>query len=245
MAIASTIDRKDIKTECKDVSVILGGTALKSLLPQCHWFKILPSQLSALQESRADTILTFWFGESSASDYGSYRQAWFTKSDDFDAHIRQHFLADYEKAAAGDCASWQDSPRHAVALLLLLDQFPRNLFRGGPRSFATDAQALAVAQQLVETGADKALMPAYRFFIYVPFEHSEVMAHQDRCVELMKDFVETTPELDDGLKGGLDYAVRHREVIERFGRFPHRNEILGRQSTPAEIAFLQQPGSRF
>lgn len=196
-------------------------------------------------QSRADAVLSFWFGEPADANYGSYRQAWFTKSADFDAQIRQHFLADCEKAAAGRYDSWQDSPRRAVALLLLLDQFPRNLFRGSPRSFATDAQALAVAQKLVNTGADKALMPAYRFFIYVPFEHSEAIAHQDRCVELMKDLVETSPDLDDGLKGGLDYAIRHREVIDRFGRFPHRNEILGRQSTPAEIAFLQQPGSRF
>lgn len=205
----------------------------------------MPAPTSSPPPNRADAILTFWFGEPTDPNYGSYRQAWFTKSADFDAQIGQHFLADYEKAAAGDYVSWQDSPRHAVALLLLLDQFPRNLFRGSPRSFATDAQALAVAQKLVNAGADRALMPAYRFFIYVPFEHSEAIAHQDRCIELMKNLVETAPDLDDGLKGGLDYAIRHREVIERFGRFPHRNEILGRQSTPAEIAFLQQPGSRF
>ncbi len=209
----------------------------------------MPIPTSFLTESRAAAILTFWFGAADAPNYGRYRQVWFSKSADFDAQIRQHFLADYEKAAAGDYANWSAdgyaSPRSAVALLLLLDQFPRNLFRGSPRSFATDAQALTVAKLLVNTGADKALMPADRFFVYMPFEHSEVMAHQDRCLDLMKDFVETTPDLDDGLKGGLDYAIRHRAVIERFGRFPHRNEILGRQSTPAEIAFLQQPGSRF
>ena len=190
-------------------------------------------------------ILSFWFGPPTDPDYGHYRKAWFTKSADFDKQIRQQFLGDYEKAAAGEYASWQAEPLSAVALLLLLDQFPRNLFRGEPRSFATDAQALGVAQQLVNTGIDKTLMPAHRFFVYVPFEHSEDIAHQNRCVELMSALVHEEGDLDEGLKGGLDYAIRHRDVIERFGRFPHRNEILGRQSTPAEVEYLKQPGSGF
>ncbi|MGB3293733.1 MAG: DUF924 family protein [Phormidesmis sp.] len=196
-------------------------------------------------DERAEAILTFWFGEPADPDYGTYRQIWFTKSSEFDDQIRQRFLADYEKAAAGSYAAWQAVPERAIALLLLLDQFPRNLFRGTPRSFATDARALSVAQSLVDTGADKSLMPAHRFFVYVPFEHSEERVHQDRCVELMAGLIEDMPDLDEGLKNGLDYAIRHRDVIERFGRFPHRNEILGRESTPEEITFLQQPGSRF
>jgi uncharacterized protein (DUF924 family) len=196
-------------------------------------------------DDRVDDILAFWYGKPTAADYGRYRKAWFTKDDSFDAQIRQQFLSDYEKAAAGDYAHWSDPPRSAVALLLLLDQLPRNLFRGEARSFATDDQALAITKQLVDTDADKLLMPAYRFFIYLPFEHSEAMADQNRCVELMELLVEEVPDLEDGFKSGLDYALRHREVIERFGRFPHRNEILGRQSTSEEIEFLQQPGSRF
>ncbi|MGC1309579.1 MAG: DUF924 family protein [Phormidesmis sp.] len=194
---------------------------------------------------RAQAILTFWFGEPNSPNYGHYRKTWFIKSTDFDQRIRQQFLADYQKAAAGDYASWQNTPQAAVALLLLLDQFPRNLFRNDPRSFATDSQALSVAKRLVDTGADKSLMPAHRFFVYIPFEHSENIVHQNRCVALMQTLIAEAPEIDDGLKGGLNYAIRHRDVIERFGRFPHRNEILGRTSTSAEVEFLKQPGSHF
>ena len=200
---------------------------------------------SSRTQSRADAILSFWFGDPADLDYGRYRKAWFVKDPDFDEQIRQQFLTDTDKAAAGVYKSWRSHPSSAVALLLLLDQFPRNLYRGEARSFATDAQALAVAQHLVDAGLDCELIPAHRFFAYLPFEHSEDMRHQDRCVELMQQMVEDFPDLDQGLKGGLDYAIRHREVIERFGRFPHRNQALGRQSTPAEVAFLQQPGSSF
>lgn len=205
-----------------------------------------PDSIAPIEQSdRAQAILTFWFGNLEEPGYGEYRKTWFTKDADFDAQIRQHFLADTEKAAAGEYAHWQTTPTSAVALLLLFDQFPRNLYRGSDRSFATDAQALKVAQHLVTTGADKTLSAAYRFFIYVPFEHSEEIAHQHRCVELMEALIQDIPEIDPGLKAGLDYAIRHRDVIEQFGRFPHRNEILNRPSTPAEIAFLKQPGSRF
>ena len=198
---------------------------------------------------RPQTILKFWFAQSPSASNNHYRKAWFIKDSNFDRQVREHFLTDVEKAAAGEYDAWainpQQTPNSAVALLLLLDQFPRNLYRGSAKSFATDPQALRVAQTLVETGVDKTLPPAYRFFVYLPYEHSEVLAHQNRCVELMQQLNADVPHLDDGLKGGLDYAIRHRDVIEQFGRFPHRNEILGRQSTPAEIAFLQQPGSRF
>ncbi len=199
--------------------------------------------------ARAQAILDFWFGQPTAPNYGRYRKIWFVKNHEFDQQIRKQFLTDVEKAAAGEYAEWSahphQSPGKAVALLLLLDQFPRNLYRGSAKSFATDSQALQLAQDLVASGADKSMLPAYRFFVYVPFEHSEDLANQNRCVELMKQLQADVPDLDDGLKGGLDYAIRHQEVIERFGRFPHRNEVLGRESTPEEIAFLQQPGSSF
>jgi uncharacterized protein (DUF924 family) len=204
-----------------------------------------PSTASIEQNNSVQAILTFWFGNPEDPEYGQYRKVWFVKDADFDAEIRQRFSSDIQKAAAGDYAHWTAVPISAVALILLLDQFPRNLYRGSAQSFATDAQALQVAQQLVTTGAHKTLLPAYRFFAYLPFEHSEAIAHQHRCVELMAALIADIPDLDPGLKGGLEYAIRHRDVIERFGRFPHRNEILNRQSTPAEIAFLQQPGSRF
>lgn len=196
-------------------------------------------------QSRVEAILSFWFGDSTALDYGHYRKAWFIKDSAFDEQIRDQFLTDTRKAAAGIYEDWKALPHSAVALILLLDQFPRNIYRGQPHSFATDAQALEVAQHVVNASLDRSLIPAYRFFVYLPFEHSEDMHHQDHCVELMQRLIEEVPDLDEGLKGGLDYAKRHRDVIKQFGRFPHRNEILGRKSTPAELAFLQQPGSRF
>ena len=195
--------------------------------------------------AQAHNILTFWFGSPDASDYGHYRKAWFVKDAQFDEQIREQFSQDVDHAALGHYDHWRASAQSAVALLLLFDQFPRNLYRAQPRSFATDDKALSLASELVESGVHKGLMPAQRFFVYVPFEHSENMADQDRCVALMRELNNEFPELDSGLKGGLDYAIRHRDVIARFGRFPHRNEILGRQSTPEELAFLQQPGSRF
>ncbi|MEL6777376.1 MAG: DUF924 family protein [Cyanobacteria bacterium J06597_16] len=201
--------------------------------------------LSNTDLAAIEAILNFWFGTPTDADYGRYHKAWFIKNAAFDSQIRQQFYNEYTQAAAGRYNHWQETPDGAVALLLLLDQFPRNLFRGEPRSFATDPQALAIAQALVSSRRDQALIAAHRFFIYVPFEHSENIDHQNQCVALMEGMVQGVPDLDDGLKGGLDYAIRHRDVIERFGRFPHRNEILGRQSTPEEIAFLQQPGSRF
>ena len=194
---------------------------------------------------RIESILTFWFGHPTAKDYGQYRKAWFIKDPDFDRQIRQQFLTDYEKAAAGEYDDWQADPRSAITLLLLLDQFPRNLFREDARSFATDPKALALSKHLVNTGQDKSLPPAQRFFVYIPFEHSEDLSDQTRCVALMQELVDTVPTLDEGLKGGLDYAIRHKAVIARFGRFPHRNKILGRPSTPEEAEFLKQPGSHF
>lgn len=211
------------------------------------------SPINQAAGDRAQAILDFWFLPPADPNYGHYRKRWFIKDPKFDSQIRAWFLADVEKAAAGEYANWlanpQQNPHSAVALLLLLDQFPRNLYRGSAKSFATDAQALKVAKLLVDTSADKPLLPAHRFFIYVPFEHSENLADQNRCVALMKKLSEevsdSAPNSAGGLTGGLDYAIRHRDVIERFGRFPHRNEILSRASTPEEIMFLQQPGSRF
>ncbi len=204
---------------------------------------------AANASNRPQAILDFWFAQPANAGNNHYRKVWFIKDPEFDNQIRERFSADVEKASVGEYEAWatnlQSASGSAVALLLLLDQFPRNLYRGSAKSFATDPQALQVAKNMVETGTDKTLPPAYRFFVYVPFEHSEVLADQNRCIELMKQLSADSPDLDDGLKGGLDYAIRHRDIIKQFGRFPHRNEVLGRQSTPEEIAFLQQPGSRF
>jgi uncharacterized protein (DUF924 family) len=191
----------------------------------------------------ADQILNFWFGNPTdpQGPYGQQRSVWFKKDAAFDDLIRQRFLPDYERAAAGDYTPWRSQPRSCLALILLLDQVPRNLFRGDARSYATDAEALAVAEAAIAQGHDQALIPVERLFMYLPLEHSEDLARQQRCVQLFETLVKEAPEL----ASTLDYAYRHRDVIARFGRFPHRNHILGRTTTPEEAAFLQQPGSRF
>lgn len=185
--------------------------------------------------SRVEEILDFWFGGEAV-----YREAWFRRDEAFDREVRERFRGDYEKAAAGELDGWMDSPRGTLALILLLDQFPRNLFRDDPRSFATDGKAREVADHAVSTGLDRGLRPLERVFVYLPFEHSEDPEDQRRSVEL---FLALDPELET--PEVLDYAVRHREVIERFGRFPHRNEALGRATTPEEAAFLEERGSPF
>ena len=191
----------------------------------------------------AEEILNFWFGNPTdpQGPYGQQRSVWFKKDATFDDRIRQQFLPDYGRAAAGDYAPWRSQPRPCLALILLLDQVPRNLFRGNARSYATDAEALVVAEAAIAQGHDQALIPVERLFMYLPLEHSEDLVRQQRCVQLFETLVKEAPEL----ASTLDYAYRHRDVIARFGRFPHRNDILGRATTPEEAAFLQQPGSRF
>ncbi|KJH71168.1 DUF924 family protein [Aliterella atlantica] len=191
-------------------------------------------------DARVDEILEFWFGAPNLPDYGKERSFWFTKNLDFDKELSDRFLPIYTQAATGELDSWQDSPQSCLALLLLLDQFPRNMFRGTPQSFATDTKALAVANNAVAKGFDRDLLPVQRWFIYLPFEHSENLADQKRCVDLF-----ATLRGDPDSARTIDYALRHKSVIERFGRFPHRNKILGRKTTPEEAEFLKQPGSSF
>lgn len=186
-------------------------------------------------------VLEFWFGAPGSAEHGSLRKCWFEKDPAFDAEIRRRFLALVDEAAAGRLDDWADRPEGLLALIVLLDQFPRNLFRDAPRAFATDAQALALAQQALTQGVDAQLMPVARAFIYLPFEHSEDLAMQDRAVALFSALAQH----GEAFASYLDYAERHRDVIRRFGRFPHRNAILGRASTPEEIAFLARPGAGF
>lgn len=188
--------------------------------------------------SRIEEILDFWFGGEAGEE--GFREVWFQRDEDFDREIRERFAGDYEKAAAGELDDWMALPRGCLALILLLDQFPRNLFRNDPRAYATDGKAREVADHAVTTGLDRGLAPVERMFVYLPFEHSESVEGQRRSVEL---FLALDVEL--GTSEVLDYASRHREVIERFGRFPHRNEILGRPSSAEEREFLEEPGSSF
>jgi uncharacterized protein (DUF924 family) len=185
----------------------------------------------------ASDILDFWFAPALSPEYGHSRPVWFKKDPEFDRLIRDRFLTVYQQAAAGQLTAWQASAPTCLALIVLLDQFPRNLFRHTPQAFATDPQALAAAEQAIADGFDAKLLPVQRWFIYMPFEHSENLQHQERSLRLFE-------QLKD-LPAGADYARRHWQVIQRFGRFPHRNAILGRSSTPEELEFLTQPGSSF
>jgi len=191
--------------------------------------------------SESEAVLDFWFGAPGSSAFGTARKAWFSKDAAFDAAIRERFGALVERALGGELAAWSDDPRSALARILLLDQFTRNAFRGTAQSFAGDASALLAARRMVRSRQDEALPPFMRAFAYLPFEHAEDPAMQDEAIRLFSRLVNDAPEHADM----LDYAHRHRQVIERFGRFPHRNQILGRPSTAEEIAFIEQPGSAF
>ncbi|KAB8314352.1 DUF924 domain-containing protein [Tolypothrix campylonemoides VB511288] len=192
--------------------------------------------------SRVNKILDFWFGKKDEEDYGKNRAIWFTKDPDpnFDWEIQARFMEDYEKAAAGKLDQWKETPHSCLALILLLDQFPRNMFRGNPRAFATDPQALSLAQYAIAKGFDWELPKIQRWFIYLPFEHSENLEHQRQAVELFRQLGN-----DPDSVYMTSSAVQHLEVIERFGRFPHRNAIFRRATTPEEAEFLKQPNSSF
>lgn len=193
----------------------------------------------------AGDILACWFGPRNAERDAARRPdpRWFVKDPAFDAEIRARYGDAIEAALGGAFGAWSGTPHGALARILLLDQFTRNIFRGTPRAFAGDAQALALATQLVSSGRDKNLDPWQRWFAYLPFEHAESLLEQERSVALFAALAREVqlPAFDSA----LDYAVRHREVIVRFGRFPHRNALLGRASTAEESAFLAQPGSSF
>lgn len=184
-------------------------------------------------------ILDFWFGRNDSAEFGQVRNEWFRKDDEFDAEIRRRFGPAVGRAIEGGFAEW-DTTRAALARVLLLDQLTRNIHRGTPRAFAGDALALQVAENTVSRGDDVRLIPVERWFLYMPFEHAESAPSQARSLELFTRLRDET-----GLADPLDWARRHAEVIRRFGRYPHRNAILGRRSTQEEVEFLAQPGSAF
>lgn len=190
--------------------------------------------------SRAKEILDFWFGIPDEPGYGKPKAFWFKKTHKFDEELRSRFLKDYLAGAAGHLDEWIDFPDTSLALILLLDQIPRNIFRGTPQAYATDWEALSAASRAVALRYDQKLLPVQRWFIYLPFEHSENLDHQRKAVQLFQQL-----SLDPDSASCIDYAIRHKSVIERFGRFPHRNAILGRASTLDEQEFLKQAGSSF
>jgi uncharacterized protein (DUF924 family) len=186
--------------------------------------------------AQATAVLDFWFAGSAVP-----RPEWFRKDAAFDALIAERFGALVEHAVAGGLAAWAGAPDTALAQVIVLDQFTRNIFRDTPRAFAGDALALPAARAMVARGDDLALPPLRRLFAYLPFEHAEDRATQQASLRLFAALVAADASLADF----EDYARRHAEVIERFGRFPHRNAVLQRASTDEELLFLQQPGSRF
>jgi uncharacterized protein (DUF924 family) len=175
-----------------------------------------------------DEILNFWFVETTPKQ-------WFQKSEEFDQLIIDEFSKIYVMALKGYCDSWIKDADGCLALILIFDQFPRNMFRGKPESFLTDDRALSISRHAIKHGFDQVLTPLKRRFLYLPFEHSENLADQERAVKLFESMKEDDPM-------GYEYAKRHLDVIKKFGRFPHRNEILGRISTADEILYLRENG---
>lgn len=182
----------------------------------------------------ASAILAFWFGPPPHAT----RDVWFRKDPAFDALIASRFGTDVEAALVGAFREWTTTAHGTLARVLLLDQFTRNIFRGTPRAFAGDAQALEMASAAVDRGLDRGLDHNERWFLYMPFQHAENLAAQERSLTLFR-------VLDRDDPGALKWPENHAAIIRRFGRFPHRNSILGRDSTAEELAFLQEPGSRF
>ena len=190
----------------------------------------------------AQDVLDFWFLPRTDAGYGKARPEWFRKDAAFDALIAERFGTLIAQAVAGGLREWdQQGPEGTLARILVLDQFTRNAFRGKPESFAGDMLALQAARTLVDSGADRQLEPQQRAFAYMPFEHAEDARMQECAVELFGRLAQE----HEGFTEMLDYAHRHRGVIARFGRFPHRNPILGRASTPDELQYLGQPGAGF
>jgi uncharacterized protein (DUF924 family) len=192
-------------------------------------------------DAQAQAVLDFWFGAADDPQHQMPRQQWFVKDDAFDARIRERFGGLIERALGGELAPWAAASHGALAQIVVLDQFPRNAFRGSARAFAGDPLALAAAQALVADGGDRTLHGVQRQFVYLPFEHAEDLAAQREALRLFGQLERDEP----ALAGLLQWAQRHHDIVERFGRFPHRNAALGRISTAEELEFLQQPGSGF
>jgi uncharacterized protein (DUF924 family) len=189
-------------------------------------------------KSLAPEVLKFWFGE--GPDYGKVHKRWFEKDPAFDAEVAHRFGKLHGETLEGKYREWLDHPRDCLARIIVLDQFPRHIYRGTARAFSSDALALDAAKHLVAKGWDRELLPVERMFAYLPYEHSESLADQERACELCES-LKAFPEAAEAHR----YALAHRDIIRRFGRFPHRNALLGRESTAGEREFLKQPGSGF
>jgi uncharacterized protein (DUF924 family) len=198
--------------------------------------------------AQPDSVLAFWFGPpgSAAEVAGRQTRLWFGKSPENDRAVTEGFAATLLAATAGQLDHWAATPRGRLALVIVLDQFPHHIHRDQPQEFATDPQALALSMAALAAGEDRHLAPIERVFLYLPLEHAESIEMQAQSVSLYEQLAREAADNERTLFDGfLDYARRHRDVVARFGRFPHRNAILGRLSSADELEFLQQPGSRF
>lgn len=195
-----------------------------------------------------ETICEFWFG-TDQDDLDVIRQRsklWWSKNPDVDTEIKARFSSYLAKATNGELEGWKQTPLGTLALILLTDQFSRNMYRDTAEAFAYDAISQTLCKQGLKDGTDQFLRPIQRVFFYMPLEHSESLADQEHCIQLFQRLAaESEPHSKDGFERYIDFAVRHRDIINRFGHFPHRNALLNRVSTPAEIEFLKTPGSSF
>ena len=194
------------------------------------------------------TILEYWFGSNpdDAAVAAERSNLWWSKSEAVDAEIRERFESLVLKATAGELDHWASMPKSLLVLILLTDQYPRNIYRDSARAFAFDPKAFAWCVDGINAGLDLMLRPIERVFFYLPLEHSESLEHQYQSVSLFRNLCDiVNADQKPAFENFLDFAVRHRNIIGRFGRFPHRNKILGRQSTPEELTFLAEAGSSF
>lgn len=206
---------------------------------------------SSSSERSVGKVLEFWLGDAAETDpdleaFTARTKFWFMRNADTDRRVRELFEEDVERARAGALDAWAETPLGRVALVILLDQFPRNLFRDSPRAFASDARAREISLAGLEAGADRNLRVAPRFMLYMPLMHAEDRGLQARATELFTRLRDEAPEpLRAELSNALRFAERHKEIVDLFGRFPHRNRVLGRATTPEEEEFLKQPNSSF
>jgi uncharacterized protein (DUF924 family) len=205
-----------------------------------------------MEPQEAEDVLHFWFGalDQNGRADPEHTQAWYKRDSSFDALIATRFGAVHAAAVRGERDTWLETPRARLALVILFDQFSRNLYRNDPAAFENDARALSAAREAVDRGIDRGVEPRFaldeRVFFYMPFMHSEDLADQDRCIALFSALSDEQPEpLKKYADNFTDFARRHQVIVARFGRFPHRNAVLGRESTPEEVEFLKQPGSSF
>lgn len=199
-------------------------------------------------DERAQAVLDYWFGElTDDHDPGTRGSIWWRKDPAVDAEIRERFGADFDRAVAGELDGWASEPRTCLALVILLDQFSRNLFRDDPRAWANDPKAQAITEAAIDRGLDRALAVVERQFLYMPLMHAEDVERVRRHCDLADACVAEVPEerKHAAFEGWIKAARQHLAIVERFGRYPHRNAVLGRTSTNEELAFLKEPGSSF